>query len=82
MASHTSQPKGGRFQAPPNGKSGWWDSNPQGASLRQILSLLPGPIRLHPDKDKKIQDLFAIRLWSSRVLSEVTSRHSRICDSM
>ena len=43
MASHTSQPKGDRFQAPPNGKSGWWDSNPQGASLRQILSLLPGP---------------------------------------
>lgn len=31
---------------------------------------------------KKIQDLFAMRPWSSRVLSEVTSRHSCKSDSI
>lgn len=30
----------------------------------------------------KIQDLFAIRLWSSRVLSEVASHHSCKSDSI
>jgi len=96
MASHTSQPKGGRFQAPPNGKSRRLDLNQHVHIAHQILMVStvgddPTSLRANarlrrlpipPRRDKKIQDLFAIRLWTSRVLSEVASHHSCKFDSI
>ena len=78
MASHTSQPKGGRFHTPPNGKCPRPDLNRHAIQLR-ILSAVCLPI---PPLGHKIQDLSAIRLWSSRVLSEVASHHSCKSDSI
>ena len=46
---------------------------------QRILSPLRLPIS---PLGQKIQDLFAIRLWSSRVLSEVASHHSCKFDSI
>ena len=46
---------------------------------QRILSPLRLPIS---PLGQKIQDLFTIRLWSSRILSEVASRHSCKSDSI